>query len=61
MSEEEEGVCETKRKPFDFLELSDNTSKARYYSKVKLTGGVDKYSFPFFFLQCITQEHKQSA
>lgn len=41
MPDEEEGACEKKTKPGDIPELSDSTSKARYWNKVKLIGRVD--------------------
>lgn len=41
-----DAAFEIKLKPFDFLELSNNSSKTSYCEKVKLIGGVDPNSNP---------------
>lgn len=45
MSDVEEGVCESKMKPCDLLELSDNTSEARCSDQVKFIREAGRYAF----------------
>lgn len=47
MSNEEEGVCQTKLKHCDYPQLSDNTREARYCDEDELISGVDPYSLPW--------------